>query len=377
MTNWPTKKLGEILEQVPKMPGIFTKDYLKEGKYPIVDQGRSFVAGYTDNDLNIYHGGLPVIIFGDHTRAMKFIDFTFAVGADGTKILKPTSNTDPKYFYYFLRSVDIPSRGYARHFSLLKELEIPLPSLAEQKRIVTKLEKLLGKVKEAKRLRAEAQAAVKDLLPAELHKIFEEGKKKSWEEKALGEICELNPKKSEIKDKKDDLLVSFVPMSAVDESLQKIISFQEKHLSDVKNGYTYFQNGDVLFAKITPCMENGKVAIAKDLKNGIGFGTTEFHVLRARELVLPEWIYYIIRQSFFRDAAKQKMTGSAGQKRVPVQFLRSYKIPLPPLAEQKKIVAHLDSLSEKINKLQEYQKSTAADLAALEQSILHKAFSIN
>ena len=121
-------------------------------------------------------------------------------------------------------------------------------------------------------------------------------------------------------------------------------------------------------------MENGKVAIARNLKNGIGFGTTEFHVIRTSKEVLPEWIYYIIGQPAFREIAKTRMTGSAGQKRVPVQFLEKFKIPLPPIAEQKKIVAHLDALSAKIRRLQEYQKSTASDFISLEQSVLSQSF---
>lgn len=121
-------------------------------------------------------------------------------------------------------------------------------------------------------------------------------------------------------------------------------------------------------------MENGKIAIARDLKNGIGFGTTEFHVIRAKNNVLLEWIYYILRQPFFREAAKARMTGSAGQKRVPAQFLENHKIPFPPLAEQKKFVARLDSLSEKVEKLKTYQLQTAVDLDSLTQSILHSAF---
>ncbi len=255
----------------------------------------------------------------------------------------------------------------------LENIKIPLPPIAEQRKIVARLEGLLEKIKEAKRLRAEAQEAAQNLLPAELHRIFHSNQK--WEKKELGEICELNPKKSEIKDQEDNFSVSFVPMSAVDEYLQAITLLQERKLGEVRKGYTYFRNGDVLFAKITPCMENGKVAIARNLKNSIGFGTTEFHVIRAKERVLPEWIHYIIAQPSFRDIAKTRMTGSAGQKRVLVQFLEKFKILLPPVAEQKKIVARLDSLSAKIHRLQEYQKSTASDFISLEQSILSKSFS--
>ena len=104
-----------------------------------------------------------------------------------------------------------------------------------------------------------------------------------------------------------------------------------RQVAEVEKGYTYFQEGDVLFAKITPCMENGKCAIAKRLVNGIGFGSTEFHVIRPKESVTSEWIYYYLRQETTRKKAKRSMTGSAGQKRVPSLFLQDVEIPLPPL----------------------------------------------
>jgi type I restriction enzyme S subunit len=369
---YPTKKLGEVIE-LRYGKGIPKDDRKSDGKYPIY--GANGILGYSDKYLI---DGEAVIVgrkgsVGEITRvSRKFWP------SDVTYYVLGNKEVNVDYIFHLLKSLNLQrlatgvKPGVNRN--RIYELEIPLPPFAEQKKIVAKLEKLLGKIKEAKYLNSEAQDVAKNLLPAELHKIFEEGKKKGWEEKELGEICELNPKKSEIKDKADDLLVSFVPMSAVNEYSQKITFFEERRLNQVRKGYTYFKNGDVLFAKITPCMENGKVAIAKDLKNGIGFGTTEFHVVRAKEHVLPEWVYYIIRQPFFRDIAKTKMTGSAGQKRVPIQFLKTYKIPIPPLTEQKKIVAHLDSLSEKIKKLQECQKATTSSLIALEQSILHKAF---
>lgn len=373
-TNWPTKKISDCIQQFPRKMGTPLKQYQEIGKFPVIDQGLDYIGGYTDKSEYIYRDILPAIVFGDHTRAIKFIDFPFAVGADGTKVLKPKDFLDAKYFYFALMSLNIESRGYARHYSILKEKEIPIPPLPEQKRIVAKVEKLLEKIKEAKKLRAESLESTQNLLPAELHKIFEDGKEKGWEEKSLNQICEINPKKSEVNDRPDDLPVSFIPMSAVNEHLQKITFFDERKLADVKKGYTYFANNDVLLAKITPCMENGKIAIGTNLKNGIGFGTTEFHVIRARNKVLPKWIYHILRQPFFREIAKQKMTGSAGQKRVPVHFLENYKILLPSLVEQKKIVARLDSLSEKVNDLKKLQLETATDLDALEKSLLHQAF---
>ncbi len=201
-----------------------------------------------------------------------------------------------------------------------------------------------------------------------------EGQTKNWPEKEIGKICKVNPAK-DIKNLNKDEEVTFIPMRAVDEYDQEIKTPEIRKIKEVENGYTYFGENDVLFAKITPCMENGKVAIARNLKNMIGFGTTEFHVIRVLSDVLPEWIYQIIRQPKFREEAKNHMTGSTGQKRVPKDFIEKYKIPVPTLAEQKKIVGRLDALSAKIRQAVELQKSQLEDFKKLEKSYLREALS--
>ena len=192
--------------------------------------------------------------------------------------------------------------------------------------------------------------------------------------KKLGEVCEINPVKLEIKDISDDSLVSFVPMSAVSEVSQRIKTQEDRKFAEVKKGYTYFRKGDILFAKITPCMENGKVALANNLKNETGFASTEFHVIRAGEKVLPEYIYRLVASEKFRDEAKTKMTGSAGQKRVPRSFLENYGIPLPPLAEQKKIVARLEGLLGKIKEAKRLRAEAQEAAQNLLPAELHKIF---
>src|SRR5205823_5142697 len=102
----------------------------------------------------------------------------------------------------------------------------------------------------------------------------------------------------------------------------------------VRSGYTAFRDGDVIMAKITPCMENGKAAIVRNTTNSLGFGSTEFHVLRPNGVALAEYLFYFIRQESFRAAAEAEMTGSVGQRRVPAAFLQAAELPLPPLAEQ-------------------------------------------
>ena len=118
-----------------------TRDYLEMGKYAIIDQGQELIGGYSNDNSSLCKATLPVIIFGDHTKHLKYIDFPFCLGADGTKVLRPkTNNIDEKYLYYFLQSIELEDAGYSRHYKFLKEIKIPLPPLPEQKRIAAILD---------------------------------------------------------------------------------------------------------------------------------------------------------------------------------------------------------------------------------------------
>jgi type I restriction enzyme S subunit len=131
-------------------------------------------------------------------------------------------------------------------------------------------------------------------------------------------------------------------MSAVDERRGVIERPEVRMFEDVQRGFTYFEEGDVLFAKITPCMQNGKHAIARTLIDGVGFASTEFHVIRPTREILAEWVHYFLRQPSTLAEAEHHFTGTAGQQRVPPDFLERLEIPLPPLEEQKRIVAILN-----------------------------------
>lgn len=156
----------------------------------------------------------------------------------------------------------------------------------------------------------------------------------------LANVCEINPKFNNGISQEEQC--SFVPMEYVDDAFAEIRRFDTRRVAEVQKGYTPFRDGDVILAKITPCLENGKCALAKNLINGIGFGSTEFHVLRAGESVIPEWLYYFVRQQDVRDQLARRMHGSAGQQRVPSDAVEELLIPLPPLPEQRRIAALLD-----------------------------------
>lgn len=169
---------------------------------------------------------------------------------------------------------------------------------------------------------------------------------KGWGLQYLGTCCELNPKKGTNKRLVSGLSVSFVPMPAVSES-GKIDASQIKVYDEVKTGFTYFAENDVLFAKITPCMENGKGAIAVGLCNNIGFGSTEFHILRPiNDKSNPYWLYSLTSFDTFRKDAADNMTGSAGQRRVPAVFLEKYKVTLPPIELQNQFAAFVEQVDK-------------------------------
>ncbi len=164
----------------------------------------------------------------------------------------------------------------------------------------------------------------------------------------ISEVCTVNPRKSQLAEK-SSTRISFVPMADLNEHRISFHPREEKTLSEVSTSYTYFENNDVLLAKVTPCFENGKAGIARNLINGIGFGSSEFYVLRSNGQVLPEWVYFCVMHPLFRDAAMAQMTGTGGLQRVPRDYIENFQIPLPPLELQKKIVAEIEGYQKVIN----------------------------
>ena len=193
-----------------------------------------------------------------------------------------------------------------------------------------------------------------------------------WSFVPLQEVCTFNPKHS--KDLDDNLDLSFVPMSAVSAEVGEITAPEIGKLGKVRKGYCHIADGDVIFAKITPCMENGKCAIASNLINGIGCGSTEFYVLRSGGAILPQYLYRFLRQQSYRDFASQNMTGVVGQRRVPRQFMQESCIPLPPLNEQQRIVAKIEELTDRTRKAREALEDVPQLIEQFRRSVLAAAF---
>ena len=267
----------------------------------------------------------------------------------------------------------------------IEQLKIPLPPINEQQRIVERIEFLFVKLDRAKELIENTLAQFEQNKMAILHKAFTgeltaKWRKEnnidlsSWENGILMDFCKINPKKINTKEFDDDMIVSFIPMPCVSDIWGKIIKKELRKLGEVKKGYTNFCEGDVLFAKITPCMENGKSAIVDKLENDIGFGSTEFYVLRCDENKLNnKYLHYFVRQKTFRDEAKGEMTGAVGQQRVPKTFLENYKMKVPTIEEQQEIVNILDKLLAKYNKIKNLEQQLEK-IELLKKAILAKAF---
>ena len=208
-----------------------------------------------------------------------------------------------------------------------------------------------------------------------------------WEVRRLKHAAMLNPSRTESHNSlMPDTATTFLPMERVSPD-GRIDSQEILPASRVWNGFTYFRRNDVLVAKITPCFENGKGAYLDSLPTEIGFGSTEFHVLRAKPFVLPQFLYLLTKTSEFRRLGADAMTGAAGQQRVPSSFIANYSIPLPPLDEQTTIVEHLEKATSDINAatsrahreielLKEYRTRLIADVVTGKLDVREVAFKL-
>ncbi|MCK8924441.1 restriction endonuclease subunit S [Haemophilus influenzae] len=182
----------------------------------------------------------------------------------------------------------------------------------------------------------------------------------------MNDLCSFNPSKSELKTLSDDLMVSFVEMSSVS-NFGFIENKIDKTLGSLRKGsYTYFRENDVIITKITPCMENGKCALAIGLSNGIGMGSSEFHVFRANEnKVLPFFLFYSLNRESIRKEAERNMTGSSGHRRVPISFYEDLEISLPDLNEQQSIVNQINEIETQISELEKVLENSRQEKKAV------------
>ena len=333
-------KLTEIC--TPKQWKTIPTNALLEDGYPVY--GANGIIGYYDE----YNHEEPVIAITCRGATCGTINLTVPkayITGNAMCLDNVCADVLPDYLYYCLLHYNFNNiiSGSAQPQITrqgLAKVEIELHPIIEQGKIINSLRKSKAIIN----ARQNQLQKLDDLVKARFVEMFgmPGTDTKGWGLQYLGTCCELNPKKGTDKRLVSGLSVSFVPMPAVSES-GKIDASQIKAYDEVKTGFTYFAENDVLFAKITPCMENGKGAVAVGLCNNIGFGSTEFHILRPiNNKSNPYWLYSLTSFDAFRKDAADNMTGSAGQRRVPAVFLEKYKVTLPPIELQNQFAAFVE-----------------------------------
>lgn len=384
MTDWRTKTVEECLLKVQLESNfkLQTQEYRPAGRFPIVDQGQSLIAGWTDDERGLVAEGLPYVVFGDHTRAFKFIDFPFVRGADGTQILKPKTDIDPLFFFYALRAVDLPSRGYNRHFSVLKEKEIRIAQDGEQSEIALSL-KL---VEDAAALQLRQIEAWQDLKRAAMRALFTKGLRgeaqkdteigpvpESWEIRPLEEVAEIysssrlgygellareeqpagEPSHSVLGIKVIDMTRCEPEVLLSDAELKKLVSQPEAERRCIAPGAIVFP-------------KNG-AAVATNKKRRVATWCVldpNVMALHAKDGMIQEFLYQWMLNFDLRSIVKPGPVPNFGKgdiSGVPVQFPGS-------IEEQREIVVILDAIDQKID----LHKRKRAVLDELFKSLLHK-----
>ena len=386
MSKWPLKKLGDHIIESKKQYG---SEKLNGIQVLSVTNDQGFINSEKRTSENVSNYKIVKDKYFAYNPYRINVGSLAYAGSEYIGIVSPAyvvfycaSDLDPEYLWKYLKSdvglfhIRQGGKGSVRSslsFERLQEIEIPLPPLPEQKRIVKKIKEIEEKSKKLKKQDQISFNGANSVIDSYVEKLILANAK--WKRFPLKQKAKINPSKAEINDFDSKKEVSFLPMPAVDDKTGTIKAPLIKKYSEVKSGYTYFRDGDVIFAKITPCMENGKSAICANLVNGVGFGSTEFHVIRPNtKEILPEWIHLVIRSKKFREEAEKNMPGTAGQKRVPKEFLEDYLFPVPEIMEQKKIIEHAEKLIKK-QELLKFEINKRGNLvSALMPSLLAKAF---
>lgn len=367
--GWEIKKLGEVCKLFTDGDWIESKDQADKG-IRLIQTGNIGCGEFNDksdhyryiseetfirlNCTEIYAGDILISRLPDpigRSCIIPQIPHRMITAVDCT-IVRPENIINPNFLVYYTNSG--PYQNEIKRYVMgavrkrisrknLFNIPIPVPPLSEQERIVAELDLLSDviakKREQLKQLDTLAQSIFYDMFGDPF--LMSNAK----ESVPLGSICVINPHKSELKNIDKNTLCSFVGMAQIGENGELTLE-HNRAIKDVYKGFTFFREGDVLFAKITPCMENGKGAIAKRLTNKIGFGSTEFHVIRPNNKITDKYIYYLLSIPSIRKWAESKMTGAGGQRRVPTSFFDELRIILPSLPLQQQFASKIESIEK-------------------------------
>jgi len=364
--------VGEIIIENPKST-LKVNQSRSHGKYVFYTSGAKtkFHDNFLCDGMNIFlaTGGKAIISFFDGKASYSTDCYAITT--------KPFVN--PKFLFYFLQTKikeineDMFKGAALKHLQKkqLKDIKIKVPSLSEQLNIVAKLDAAFAEIDKIKKLEEIKIRKNEDIIQKHLDKIFMDNKNLH----KLSDCTQINPPKSEVNNLDDTKEVSFMPMKDMEINNKLAIPNQKRKLKDVRGSYTYFFEGDILLAKITPCFENGKMGIASNLLNGIGFGSSEYIVFRPNKNLKNDWLYYFLNRNSFRIDGAQNMSGAVGHKRVNKDFIGNTLIPVPSVEEQEKILFSLKSLSNQSKAINKIILKKKDEMNHLKQSILNRLLS--
>ena len=375
--NWEIKRLGEVCEYVPVTTKVLKKDFLSSGKFPIVSQESELISGFWNNDSDVFRVGKPVVVFGDHTRVLKYVDFDFVRGADGVKIILPISNLDTRYLYYYLSLFEVRHLGYARHFRLLKELEINYPNITEQKRIVKILDEKFEAIEELKKVTEQQIVDAKELFESRLSELFNN---QNWETRSFsdssvftiedGDRGKNYPSKNDFDKQGHCLFMSTKNVRPNGFDFSDPVFITKAKDEELRKGK--LQRGDVV---MTTRGTIGNIGVYSDevvfdhirINSGMVIFRPNLQVIK------PEFLFELLRAPIILDQIK-KLTSGAAQPQLPIKTIKQFIFKLAPLGEQDNIIQELDELSEKTKGLEAIFRRKIADLEELKKSYLEQAF---
>ena len=367
-TNWKTKKFEKCLDKVIYTNKIQRKDFLKSGSFPIVSQEINFINGYWNNEKDLFKVEKSIVIFGDHTQILKYIDFDFVLGADGVKILKPKDFLHPKFFYYQLVRINLKSLGYARHYKILKEKNISYPPPPEQIRIVKIIDEAFGKMEIAKKNAERNLRNAKELFESYLQEVF--AGRGDWKEKTLKEISiEFGRGKSKHRPRNDKKLYEGKYPFIQTGDIRNCNHFITKY-SQTYNDVGLAQSK--LWKKGTICITiAANIAETGILDFDACFPDSVIGITVNPKITSNNYVEYLLQS--FKSFIKKKGKGSA-QDNINLATFENELFPFPPLSTQKQIVFKLDALSASTKKLEKNYQQKIDDLNELKKSVLQKAF---